>query len=126
MGSECTGDCVFAPHFPPDEPARFAAYVDHVFGIANLSNLLNGIDLSKRDDAVDNLVYDAQARRIRDSVHGIDPSLYALFEMMGHLEHRHSMNKRKFSSYNPQAAAPAGNNSMKLPPSFARGRRSRL
>lgn len=35
----CARDCVFAPHFPPDEPQKFAN-VHKVFGAANVNKML--------------------------------------------------------------------------------------
>lgn len=35
----CTQGCVFAPHFPSDEPQKFAS-VHKVFGASNVSKLL--------------------------------------------------------------------------------------
>lgn len=35
----CAQDCVFAPHFPADEPLKFAN-VHKVFGASNVSKLL--------------------------------------------------------------------------------------
>ncbi|CAI0375457.1 unnamed protein product [Linum tenue] len=37
---KCTAECVFAPYFPPDQPAKFAS-VHRVFGASNVAKLLN-------------------------------------------------------------------------------------
>ncbi|KAJ8506671.1 hypothetical protein OPV22_007557 [Ensete ventricosum] len=64
----CAWDCVFAPHFPADEPQKFAN-VHRVFGASNVSKLLQEIAAQHRGDAVSSLVYEANAR-VRDPVYG--------------------------------------------------------
>ncbi|WOK99554.1 LOB domain-containing protein 4-like [Canna indica] len=64
----CTQDCIFAPHFPADEPHKFAN-VHKVFGASNVSKLLQEIAVQQRGDAVSSLVYEANAR-LRDPVYG--------------------------------------------------------
>ncbi|XP_065036327.1 LOB domain-containing protein 4-like [Musa acuminata AAA Group] len=64
----CTQGCVFAPHFPSDEPQKFAS-VHKVFGASNVSKLLREIAAQHRGDAVSSLVYEANAR-VRDPVYG--------------------------------------------------------
>ncbi|CAI0476574.1 unnamed protein product, partial [Linum tenue] len=58
---KCTPECVFAPYFPPDQPAKFAS-VHLVFGASNVAKLLNEIPAAQRDDAVNSLAYEAEAR----------------------------------------------------------------
>ena len=65
---KCTQGCVFAPYFPPDQPAKFAN-VHKVFGASNVSKLLNEIPVAQREDAVNSLAYEAEAR-LRDPVYG--------------------------------------------------------
>jgi hypothetical protein len=65
---KCTQGCVFAPYFPPDNPGKFAS-VHRVFGASNVSKLLNDLDQLQREDAVNSLAYEADAR-IRDPVYG--------------------------------------------------------
>ncbi|CAM0875881.1 unnamed protein product [Alopecurus aequalis] len=65
---KCTQGCVFAPYFPPDQPARFAN-VHKVFGASNVSKLLNELPVVQREDAVNSLAYEAEAR-LRDPVYG--------------------------------------------------------
>lgn len=65
---KCTQGCVFAPYFPPDQPARFAN-VHKVFGASNVSKLLNDLPQAQREDAVNSLAYEAEAR-LRDPVYG--------------------------------------------------------
>ncbi|KAM0884012.1 hypothetical protein ACQ4PT_031251 [Festuca glaucescens] len=65
---KCTQGCVFAPYFPPDQPSKFAN-VHKVFGASNVSKLLNDLNASQREDAVNSLAYEAEAR-LQDPVYG--------------------------------------------------------
>ncbi|OWM69921.1 LOB domain-containing protein 12-like [Punica granatum] len=64
----CTKDCIFAPYFPSDDPHRFAI-VHKVFGASNVSKMLQELPVHQRVDAVNSLVYEANAR-VRDPVYG--------------------------------------------------------
>ncbi|KAL0434791.1 UNVERIFIED_CONTAM: LOB domain-containing protein 12 [Sesamum radiatum] len=64
----CTKDCSFAPYFPPDDPHKFAI-VHKVFGASNVSKMLQELPVHQRGDAVNSLVYEANAR-MRDPVYG--------------------------------------------------------
>ncbi|KAL1824337.1 hypothetical protein DCAR_0312399 [Daucus carota subsp. sativus] len=65
---KCTQECVFAPYFPPDQPQKFAN-VHKVFGASNVAKLLNDLNAAQREDAVNSLAYEADAR-LRDPVYG--------------------------------------------------------
>ncbi|CAM0906763.1 unnamed protein product [Alopecurus aequalis] len=65
---KCTQGCVFAPYFPPDQPAKFAN-VHKVFGASNVSKLLNELAVVQREDAVTSLAFEAEAR-LSDPVYG--------------------------------------------------------
>ncbi|KAB2617894.1 LOB domain-containing protein 36-like [Pyrus ussuriensis x Pyrus communis] len=65
---KCTQECVFAPYFPPDNPHKFSK-VHKVFGASNVAKILNELSASQRDDAVNSLAYEAEAR-LRDPVYG--------------------------------------------------------
>lgn len=65
---KCTQECVFAPYFPPDQPQRFSN-VHKVFGASNVAKLLQELDAAQREDAVNSLAYEAEAR-LRDPVYG--------------------------------------------------------
>ncbi|KAK9678579.1 hypothetical protein RND81_11G220700 [Saponaria officinalis] len=65
---KCTQECIFAPNFPPDQPQRFAN-VHKVFGASNVAKLLNELSAVQREDAVNSLAYEAEAR-LRDPVYG--------------------------------------------------------
>ncbi|GFP90756.1 protein lateral organ boundaries [Phtheirospermum japonicum] len=62
------GGCIFAPYFPPEEPHKFAN-VHKIFGASNVAKLLNELLPHQRDDAVNSLAYEAEAR-VRDPVYG--------------------------------------------------------
>ncbi|XP_042480658.1 protein LATERAL ORGAN BOUNDARIES-like isoform X2 [Macadamia integrifolia] len=60
--------CIFAPYFPPEEPQKFAN-VHKIFGASNVTKLLNELPPHQRDDAVNSLAYEAEAR-MKDPVYG--------------------------------------------------------
>ncbi|RZR86130.1 hypothetical protein BHM03_00013247 [Ensete ventricosum] len=63
----CTQVCVFAPHFPADEPEKFASV--HKTSQCEISARVQEIAAQHRGDAVSSLVYEANAR-VRDPVYG--------------------------------------------------------
>ncbi|KAK4768441.1 hypothetical protein SAY87_003582 [Trapa incisa] len=65
---KCQPDCIFAPYFPPEEPQKFAS-VHKIFGASNVSKLLHEVLPHQREDAVNSLAYEAEAR-LRDPVYG--------------------------------------------------------
>ncbi|WOL01234.1 LOB domain-containing protein 25 [Canna indica] len=65
---KCMPGCIFAPYFPPEEPQKFAN-VHKVFGASNVTKLLNELLPHQREDAVNSLAYEAEAR-IKDPVYG--------------------------------------------------------
>ncbi|XP_019183210.1 PREDICTED: LOB domain-containing protein 25-like [Ipomoea nil] len=65
---KCLPDCIFAPYFPAEEPQQFAN-VHRIFGTSNVGKLLNAIPPHQRQDAVNSLAYEAEART-KDPVHG--------------------------------------------------------
>lgn len=60
--------CIFAPYFPPEEPQKFAN-VHKIFGASNVTKLLNELLPHQREDAVNSLAYEAEAR-VKDPVYG--------------------------------------------------------
>lgn len=65
---KCLAGCIFAPYFPPEEAHKFAN-VHKIFGASNVAKLLNELPPQQREDAVDSLAYEAEAR-VRDPVYG--------------------------------------------------------
>ncbi|XP_022724350.1 protein LATERAL ORGAN BOUNDARIES-like [Durio zibethinus] len=65
---KCMPNCIFAPYFPPEEPQKFAN-VHKIFGASSVTKLLNVLLPHQREDAVNSLAYEAEAR-VRDPVYG--------------------------------------------------------
>ncbi|PNX83885.1 LOB domain-containing protein 25-like [Trifolium pratense] len=65
---KCNQDCIFAPYFPPEEPQKFVN-VHKIFGASNVSKFLNEVLPHQREDTVNSLAYEAEAR-IKDPVYG--------------------------------------------------------
>ncbi|XP_058773121.1 protein LATERAL ORGAN BOUNDARIES-like [Vicia villosa] len=65
---KCHEDCIFAPYFPAEEPHKFVN-VHKIFGASNVSKILNEVLPHQREDAVNSLAYEAEAR-IKDPVYG--------------------------------------------------------
>ncbi|XVF14055.1 hypothetical protein REPUB_Repub09cG0023800 [Reevesia pubescens] len=68
LRKKCMPDCIFAPYFPPEEPQKFAN-VHKIFGASNVTKLLNEVAPHQREDAVNSLAYEAEAR-MKDPVYG--------------------------------------------------------
>ncbi|CAK9322740.1 unnamed protein product [Citrullus colocynthis] len=82
---KCVNGCIFAPHFASDQgAARFAA-VHKVFGASNVSKLLLHIPVSRRNDAVVTISYEAQAR-LSDPVYGCVSTVLALQQQVASLQ----------------------------------------
>ncbi|KAK6785985.1 hypothetical protein RDI58_014510 [Solanum bulbocastanum] len=80
----CTKDCIFAPYFPPNELHKFAI-VHKVFGASNISKMLQELPIQQRADAVNSLVYEANAR-MRDPVYGCVGAISFLQNQISQLE----------------------------------------
>ncbi|XP_057793304.1 LOB domain-containing protein 25-like [Salvia miltiorrhiza] len=64
----CLSGCIFAAYFPAEEPTKFVN-VHKIFGVSNVSKLLNEIPPHQREDTVKSLAYEAEAR-LKDPVYG--------------------------------------------------------
>ncbi|XP_009611728.1 LOB domain-containing protein 1-like [Nicotiana tabacum] len=64
----CVDKCVLAPYFPPTDPLKFTI-AHRVFGASNIIKMLQELPEEQRADAVNSMVYEANAR-IRDPVYG--------------------------------------------------------
>ncbi|KAL6501138.1 LOB domain-containing protein 1 [Orobanche hederae] len=64
----CAEKCVLAPYFPPTEPLKFTI-AHRVFGASNIIKLLQELPEAQRADAVNSMVYEANAR-LRDPIYG--------------------------------------------------------
>ncbi|XP_068639729.1 LOB domain-containing protein 24-like [Aristolochia californica] len=80
----CSKDCIFVPYFPSAEPEKFAA-VHRIFGASNVSKMLHEIPVSHRGDAVNSLVYEANAR-LKDPVYGCVASIASLQHQVSQLQ----------------------------------------
>ncbi|CAN0841705.1 LOB domain-containing protein 36 [Linum grandiflorum] len=81
---KCTQECIFAPHFPPDQPQKFAD-IHKVFGASNVAKMLSELPAMSREEAVISLSYEAGAR-IRDPVYGC---VSAISELQHRLKQMH-------------------------------------
>ncbi|CAI0415721.1 unnamed protein product [Linum tenue] len=80
----CTSNCIFAPHFRSDEPKKFAK-VHKVFGASNVSKILTEVPEEQREDTVNSLAYEAEAR-LRDPVYGCIGAIALLQRRMVELQ----------------------------------------
>ncbi|KAG9136455.1 hypothetical protein Leryth_027632 [Lithospermum erythrorhizon] len=80
----CGEKCVLAPYFPPTQPLKFTI-AHKVFGASNIIKLLQELPESHRVDAVNSLVYEANAR-IRDPVYGCAGAISHLQEQISELK----------------------------------------
>ncbi|GLJ42451.1 hypothetical protein SUGI_0879690 [Cryptomeria japonica] len=81
---KCSEDCVFAPHFPSDDPDKFAI-VQKVFGTNYILKLLQGLESEVREGAVNNMVYEANVRE-KDPINGTAGIVHEQKEKIGKLE----------------------------------------
>ncbi|MCO5571462.1 hypothetical protein L7F22_025202 [Adiantum nelumboides] len=81
---KCTSECVFAPYFPPDQPHKFAN-VHKIFGASNITKLLNELPPHQREDAVNSLAYEADAR-VKDPVYGCVGAISVLQRQIAQLQ----------------------------------------
>ncbi|XP_074590180.1 LOB domain-containing protein 4-like [Curcuma longa] len=93
---KCAAECVFAPHFPPDQPAKFAN-VHRVFGASNVAKLLKQLRPEQREDAVMSLAYEADAR-LRDPVNGCVGYIHLLQRRLSELQHDLSLAEKELSN----------------------------
>ncbi|MBA0698493.1 hypothetical protein Goari_000203 [Gossypium aridum] len=81
----CSPNCIFAPYFRSDEPKKFAK-VHKVFGASNVSKILVEVPEEQRQDTVNSLAYEAEAR-LRDPVYGCIGAIALLQRKMIQLQH---------------------------------------
>ncbi|KAE8679350.1 LOB domain-containing protein 21 [Hibiscus syriacus] len=81
----CNPNCIFAPYFRSDEPKKFAK-VHKVFGASNVSKILIEVPEEQREDTVNSLAYEAEAR-LRDPVYGCIGAIALLQRKMIQLQH---------------------------------------
>ncbi|KAE8688530.1 LOB domain-containing protein 21 [Hibiscus syriacus] len=103
----CTPNCIFAPHFRSDEPKKFAK-VHKVFGASNVSKILIEVPEEQREDTVNTLAYEAEAR-LRDPVHGCIGAIALLQRKMIQLQHDLALARARLSLYAATNSAGIGN-----------------
>eukprot|EP00270_Netrium_digitus_P014020 TRINITY_DN4721_c0_g1_i2.p1 TRINITY_DN4721_c0_g1~~TRINITY_DN4721_c0_g1_i2.p1 ORF type:complete len:182 (+),score=4.70 TRINITY_DN4721_c0_g1_i2:288-833(+) len=81
---KCAQSCVFAPYFASDQGQRFAN-VHKIFGASNVAKLLQEIPEESREDAVNSISYEADAR-VADPVYGCVGALFSLQQQVLHLQ----------------------------------------
>ncbi|XP_055819132.1 LOB domain-containing protein 1-like [Solanum dulcamara] len=80
----CVEKCVLAPYFPPTDPLKFTI-AHRVFGASNIIKILKELPDDQRADAVNSMVYEANAR-IRDPVYGCAAIICQLQKQISELQ----------------------------------------
>uniref|UniRef100_A0A7C9DPF3 LOB domain-containing protein n=1 Tax=Opuntia streptacantha TaxID=393608 RepID=A0A7C9DPF3_OPUST len=93
----CGPNCIFAPYFRADEPNKFAK-VHKVFGASNVGKILNEVPEEHREDAVNSLTYEAEAR-LRDPVYGCLGPISYLYRRMAQLQHDLALARARLARY---------------------------
>ncbi|KAF9676953.1 hypothetical protein SADUNF_Sadunf08G0056900 [Salix dunnii] len=93
----CTSGCIFAPYFRSDEPKKFAK-VHKVFGASNVSKILNEVPEEQRDETVNSLAYEAEAR-LRDPVYGCIGAIALLQRRMVELQFDLAIARARLARY---------------------------
>ncbi|CAF2037706.1 BnaA09g07740D [Brassica napus] len=101
----CTRECVFAPHFPADQPNKFS-WVHKAFGASNVAKLLSELTFNQREDAVTSLVYEAETR-IQDPVYGCIGLISLQQQRLKQIQRDTDVARRELATYiGPQAMLP--------------------
>ncbi|KAI3470423.1 hypothetical protein Pfo_027086 [Paulownia fortunei] len=80
----CVEKCVLAPYFPPTEPLKFTI-AHRIFGASNIIKLLQELPEAQRADAVNSMVYEANAR-VRDPIYGCTGTICHLQKQISELQ----------------------------------------
>ena len=99
----CGPNCIFAPYFRSDEPKKFAK-VHKVFGASNVSKILIEVPEEQREDTVNSLAYEAEAR-LRDPVYGCIGAIALLQRKMIELQHDLALARACLAQYAATSAA---------------------
>ncbi|KAK7385780.1 hypothetical protein VNO78_31636 [Psophocarpus tetragonolobus] len=114
----CIPNCIFAPYFRSDECKKFAK-VHKVFGASNVSKILIEVPEEQREDTVNSLAYEAEAR-LRDPVYGCIGAIALLQRKMVELQHDLAVAKDRLARYAAAATTPSAtdtfNAHVSLPP----------
>ena len=102
---KCMPGCIFSPYFPPEEPQKFAN-VHKIFGASNVTKLLNELPPHQREDAVNSLAYEAEAR-VRDPVYGCVGAISFLQRQVhrlgAHRQHQQQCREDPYPSFHVHA-----------------------
>ncbi|KAK7300507.1 hypothetical protein RJT34_11352 [Clitoria ternatea] len=112
----CIPNCIFAPYFRSDECKKFAK-VHKVFGASNVSKILVEVPEEQREDTVNSLAYEAEAR-LRDPVYGCIGAIALLQRKMVELQHDLAIAKDRLARAAAVAAAATttSTDNVSLPP----------
>ncbi|KAK7276412.1 hypothetical protein RIF29_17551 [Crotalaria pallida] len=99
----CIPNCIFAPYFRADECKKFAK-VHKVFGASNVSKILIEVPEEQREDTVNSLAYEAEAR-LKDPVYGCIGAIALLQRKMVELQHDLAIAKDRLARYSAAATA---------------------
>ncbi|OAY38385.1 LOB domain-containing protein 21 [Manihot esculenta] len=99
----CTPNCIFAPYFRSDEPKKFAK-VHKVFGASNVSKILTEVPEGQREDTVNSLAYEAEAR-LRDPVYGCIGAIALLQRKMAQLQLDLSIARARLARYTANSSS---------------------
>ncbi|XP_021904125.1 LOB domain-containing protein 21 [Carica papaya] len=114
----CSPNCIFAPYFRSDEPKKFAK-VHKVFGASNVSKILIEVPEEQREDTVNSLAYEAEAR-LRDPVYGCIGAIALLQRKMVELQHDLAIARARLARYSANPSSSSSyisvfNNHMAMP-----------
>ncbi|KAK2657412.1 hypothetical protein Ddye_010464 [Dipteronia dyeriana] len=111
---KCTPQCVFKPYFPFDQPLKFEK-VNEVFGAKNVAKLICELDVHLREDAVNSLVYEAEAW-LRNPVYGCDAIISDLLAKLKKAETDLHDAKKKLAPYSGlRAKMPVSKSQLVMP-----------
>ncbi|CAH8305772.1 unnamed protein product [Eruca vesicaria subsp. sativa] len=94
---KCTQACVFAPYFPANKHADYAA-IHKVFGASQVHKILHDLHPNQRQDAVTSLVYEANSF-LHHPVHGCTLHIHNLQRQLKDLQNQLQIAKNELASY---------------------------
>nr|XP_010318580.1 LOB domain-containing protein 1-like [Solanum lycopersicum] len=98
----CLEDCLLKPYFPPNEPMKFIV-AHKIFGASNIIKVLKDLPATQRGDAVNSLVYEANAR-MRDPIYGSAGVISHLHDQMTKLQAQVALAQAQISNLQSQNA----------------------